>query len=171
MRRSIIVTLVAAALLVAGGATAGTGSGDAKAVAGSASGWYGFTGSAAGSFFDVRPFWFRVVAYEDGSAKGKFAYRQLRDGVEITAEGSLSCATIRGNQLWVGGVIEASSRASLVGLEMWFQVQDNGGAGPDMSSTLGAGGPGTGTQYCIDAPVVRFPFFLDSGRVNVHDRD
>jgi hypothetical protein len=172
VRRSIIVSLLAAALLAVGGAAAsGGGSGDEKVVVGSASGWYGFAGSAAGSAFDVRPFWFRVTAYEDGSAKGKFSYRQVRDGVELTAEGSLGCATIRGNQAWVGGVIEASSRASLIGLEMWFQVQDNGGKEPDMSSTLGAGGPGTGTAYCADAPVVRFPFFLDQGRLNVHDRD
>jgi hypothetical protein len=95
----------------------------------------------------------------------------VRDGVELTVQGSLSCATIRGNQAWVGGVIEGSSRPSLIGLEMWFQVQDNGGNEPDMSSTIGAGGPGTGKQYCVDAPVVRFPFFLDSGRLNVHDRD
>jgi hypothetical protein len=169
VRRSIILTLVAAALLAVGGAAAGTGGG--KTVVGSASGWYGFTGTAAGSLFDVRPFWFRVRAYGDGSADGKFSYRQVRDGVELTVEGSLSCATIRGNQAWVGGVIEGSSRPSLIGLEMWFQVQDNGGNAADMSSTIGAGGPGTGKQYCVDAPVVRFPFFLDSGRLNVYERD
>ena len=112
--------------------------------------------------------------------KGAYDYRQVRDGVELTVAGSLTCATIRGNQAWVGGIIEESSRANLIGLEMWFQVQDNGrandgdvedeGKGPaDMTSTIGAGGPGTGTQYCIDAPVVRFPFYLDRGdlRVNV----
>ena len=110
MRRSILITLVAAALLAVGGATAGTASSDGKVVVGSASGWYGFTGTAAGSFFDVRPFWFRVKAYDDGTADGKFSYRQVRDGVELTVEGSLTCATIRGNQAWVGGVIEASSR-------------------------------------------------------------
>jgi hypothetical protein len=171
VRRSIIVSLVAAALLAVGGAAAAGGSDDAKVVAGSASGWYGFSGTAAGSVFDVRPFWFRVTAFEDGSAKGKFSYRQVRDGVELTVEGSLGCATIRGNQAWVGGVIEASSRANLIGLEMWFQVQDHGGKQPDMSSTIGAGGPGTGTKYCADAPVVLNPFFLDQGRLNVHDRD
>ena len=171
MRRLIIVSLVAAALLAVGGAAAGTGGGESKAAVGSASGWYGFAGTAAGSVFDVRPFWFRVTAYEDGSAKGKYSYRQVRDGVELTVEGSLTCATIRGSQAWVGGVIEASSRPSLVGLEMWFQVKDNGNNEPDMSSTIGAGGPGTGKQYCIDAPVVRFPFYLDQGRLNVHDRD
>jgi hypothetical protein len=174
MRRSILVFLLVASLLAVGGAAASdsdSDSDDGRAIAGSASGWYGFTGTAAGSFFDVRPFYFRVKVFEDGSAKGKYHYRQLRDGVEITIAGSLTCGTIRGNQAWLGGVIEESNRANLIGLEMWFQVQDNAGKEPDMSTTIGAGGPGTGTQYCIDAPVVRFPFFRDSGRLNVNDRE
>ena len=113
-----------------------------------------------------------MIAFADGSAKGRYDYRQVRDGVELTAKGPLTCATLRGNQAWVGGVIEESSRPSLIGLEMWFQVQDNKrwrSGTPDMSSTLGAGGPGTGKQYCIDAPVVRFPFFLDDGLLAVWD--
>lgn len=172
MRRLILVVLAAAVLLAAGGATAGTASSErGKTIVGAAAGWYGFAGTAAGSVFDVRPFWFGVVAYSDGSAKGRYSYRQVRDGVELTVEGPLTCATIRGNQAWVGGVIEQSSRPSLVGLEMWFQVQDNPGRSPDMSSTIGAGGPGTGTQYCIDAPPVRFPFFLDKGGLHVLDLD
>jgi hypothetical protein len=57
---------------------------------------------------------------------GRFNYTQVRDGVELSASGSLDCATITGDRAWVGGVIEESSRASLVGLDMWFQVQDNG---------------------------------------------
>jgi hypothetical protein len=171
MRRLILVVLAAATLLAAGGATAGTASSERGKVVGVAAGWYGFTGTAAGSVFDVGPFWFGVVAYADGSAKGTYFYRQVRDGVELTVEGPLTCATIRGNQAWVGGMIEQSSRPSLVGLEMWFQIQNNPGRSPDMSSTIGAGGPGTGTKYCIDAPPVLFPFFLDKGALNVLDFD
>jgi hypothetical protein len=54
---------------------------------------------------------------------------------------------------------------------MWFQAQDNGEPGsdetPDMSSTVGAGAPGTGQQYCDDAPVVRFPFYVEHGNLQV----
>jgi hypothetical protein len=67
-------------------------------------------------------------------------------------------------------VIEDSSRASLIGLDMWFQAKDNGeGAtdSADMSSTIGAGGPGTAQQYCDDAPEVRFPFLLEQGNLQV----
>jgi hypothetical protein len=158
--------LAAAALALGAASSAGAESG----VVASASGGYGFTGTAAGSVFDVQPFTWNVQVHGDGSVHGRFNYTQVRDGIELSASGSLTCAVISGNQVWVGGIIEASSRASLVGLDMWFQAQDNGeGANdpPDMSSTLGAGGPGTGQQYCNDHPVVRFPFLVESGNLQV----
>lgn len=169
MRTSIIVAALAAAALLV---SAGTASGEGSAVVASASGGWNMSGEAAGSTFEIQPFTFTVRIHADGSVAGRFNYTQVRDGGEpLVVKGSLDCATITGNQAWVGGVIEESSRATLVGLDMWFQVQDNGEPGadgtPDMSSTLGAGGPGTGDQYCADAPVVRFPFFLDAGNLQV----
>ena len=168
MRRVILTAILAAgAVLGAAGAAAGDGNG----VVASASGGYGMTGTAAGSTFVIHPFTFDVRIYEDGGVGGRFNYTQVRDGVALTATGSLDCAVIEGNQAWVGGVIEVSSRESLIGLDMWFQVQDHGEPGadgtPDMSSTLGAGGPGTGDQYCADHPPVRFPFFLEAGNLQV----
>lgn len=167
MRRSILTAILAVlgTVIVAGAA------GGSAGVVASASGGYGMSGTAAGSTFVIHPFTFTVRLYADGSADGRFNYTQVRDGVGLTVKGSLDCAFIQGNQAWVGGVIEDSSRASLVGLDMWFQVQDNGEPGsdetPDMSSTIGAGGPGTGEQYCADHPAVLFPFFLDAGNVQV----
>ena len=168
MRRLILIGIAAAAaVLISVGAAAGEGNG----VVASASGGYGFTGTAAGSFFDIGPFTWNVQIHDDDSVHGQFNYTQVRDGVALTVAGSLDCAVISGNQAWVGGVIEQSSRESLIGLDMWFQVQDNGEPGsdgtPDMSSSIGAGGPGTGEQYCADAPVVRFPFFLGTGDLQV----
>ena len=167
MRRSILTAILAVlgTVIVAGAA------GGSAGVVASASGGYGMSGTAAGSTFVIHPFTFTVRLYADGSADGRFNYTQVRDGVGLTVKGSPDCAFIQGNQAWVGGVIEDSSRASLVGLDMWFQVQDNGEPGsdetPDMSSTIGAGGPGTGEQYCADHPAVLFPFFLDAGNVQV----
>jgi hypothetical protein len=167
VRRSILTAILAVlgTVIVAGAA------GGSAGVVASASGGYGMSGTAAGSTFVIHPFTFTVRLYADGSADGRFNYTQVRDGVRLTVKGSLDCAFIQGNQAWVGGVIEDSSRASLVGLDMWFQVQDNGEPGsdetPDMSSTIGAGGPGTGEQYCADHPAVLFPFFLDAGNVQV----
>jgi hypothetical protein len=168
VRRAILTAILAATTALA---AAGAATGEHNGVVASASGGYSMTGTAAGSTFVIHPFTFNVRVYEDGSVAGRFNYTQVRDGVVLKATGSLDCAVIAGNQAWVGGVIEDSSRENLIGLDMWFQVQDNGEPGsdetPDMSSTLGAGGPGTGDQYCADHPPVRFPFFLDAGNLQV----
>jgi hypothetical protein len=107
----------------------------------------------------------------DGTVHGRFQYAQVRNGVFLMVRGSLTCATFAGNQVWVGGIIEDSSRESLIGLDMWFQAQDNGEPGSDatadMSSTVGAGPAGAAQQYCDDAPVVMFPFFVDEGNLQV----
>ena len=117
-----VVALVTAASALAGG----------KGVVASANGDYGFTGEAAGSVFDIGPFTWNVKVKADGSVKGEFDYTQVRDGVSLTVSGSLTCAVIEDDHVWVGGVIEASSRASLVGLDMWFQGHDYGeGANAD----------------------------------------
>ena len=161
MRRPILIAILALPLATMLAAAAAGGS---NGVVASASGGYGMSGTAAGSTFVIHPFTFNVRVYSDGSAAG-------RDGVELTVTGSLDCAFIQGNRAWVGGVIEDSSRASLIGLDMWFQVQDNGEPGadetPDMSSTIGAGGPGTAEAYCAAHPPVMFPFFLDTGNLQV----
>lgn len=167
MKRLTVLLASIVSLAIAASATATDGGGDLVALA---SGKYGFSGTAAGSVFDVRPFTWKVKLRANGSVTGRYDYRQVRDGVELTVSGSLTCAFFSGNQVWVGGIIEESSRPSLVGLDMWFQAQDNGRGKyepADMSSTIGAGEPGTGQQYCDDHPPVRFPFFLDEGDLKV----
>jgi hypothetical protein len=163
-RASIIASLVA--LLV----TAATALAGGNGVGASANGDYGFSGEAAGSTFVIAPFTWDVQVKADGSVKGQFDYTQVRDGVTLSASGSLTCAFIEDDHVWVGGVIEASSRASLVGLDMWFQARDNGegaNAAPDMSSTLGAAAAPAGQQYCDDHPPVRFPFLVGEGNLQV----
>jgi len=123
MRGRNVLVIVASALALAAAGSAGAGS---NGVLASANGGYGFSGSAAGSFFAIHPFTWHVKVRADGSVTGRYDYAQVRDGVELQVSGSLNCATILGNQVWVGGLIEESSRGSLVGLDMWFQAQDNG---------------------------------------------
>ena len=149
MRKAIILTAAALAAAPAAGAS------EAGVVA-SASGGYGFTGNAAGSTFDVGPFTWNVQIHADGSVHGRFNYTQVRDGVQLTVRGSLTCAVIIDDHVWVGGVIEDSSRATLVGLDMWFQAADTG---------EGADAPAQ--QYCVDHPPVRFPFLVGQGNLQV----
>jgi hypothetical protein len=157
---ALVTALVTGASAFAGG----------NGVVASANGDYGFSGQAAGSAFVIDPFTWHVQVKADGSTEGSFDYAQVRDGVSLSASGSLTCAYIEGYHVWVGGVIEASSRASLVGLDMWFQARDNGegaNAPPDMSSTLGAAAPPAAQQYCDDHPPIRFPFDVSEGNLQV----
>jgi hypothetical protein len=168
MRKTRTVIIIAALALAAGiSASAGADEG----VVASASGGYSFSGPLLGGFIDVHPFTWNVEVRADGTVHGRYNYTQVRDGVELTVKGSLTCATIAGNQVWAGGIIEESSRPSLIGLDMWFQAQDNGEPGsdetPDMSSTIGAAPAPAGQQYCDDAPQVRFPFFIEHGNLQI----
>lgn len=166
-KRSVIIAAAcAAALAIAGLAGAGTTS----RVVASASGSYGFSGPAAGSFFVIHPFRWKVQLLANGGVRGHYTYTQVRDGVQLDVSGSLHCATIIADRVWVGGLIEESSRASLIGLDMWFQAQDLGKGKndpPDMSSTIGAGAAGAAQKYCADHPAVLFPFFLERGDLKV----
>ena len=167
MRRKTLVAVVLALALLG---LASSAAADDDGGAATAKGSYAFSGPAAGSFFVIDPFEWKVKRHPDGTVSGWYDYRQVRDGVELTVAGSLSCAFFSGDRVWAGGIIEESSRPSLIGLEMWFQAQDNGKreeGSPDMSSTIGAGGPGTGQQYCIDHPAVLNPFFLERGDLKV----
>ena len=159
------------ALAVASLATTTSATADDNGVVASANGGYSFGAPLLGGFIEVHPFAWNVKLYADGSAHGHFQYTQVRNGVELMVRGTLTCAVITGNQVWVGGIIEDSSRENLIGLDMWFQAQDNGEPGsdetPDMSSTIGAGPPGTGQQYCDNAPVVMFPFLIEQGNLQV----
>ena len=168
MRMKSYAIVIAALALTLGAST--TAAADQGVVA-SASGGYSFSGPLLTGFIEVHPFSWNVQIRADGSVQGRFQYTQVRDGVELMVRGSLTCATIVGNQVWAGGVIEDSSRESLIGLDMWFQAQDNGDPGseatPDMSSTVGAAAAPAAQQYCDDAPLVRFPFSIEHGNVQV----
>jgi hypothetical protein len=164
LRRTLVVVVAIAAAALATTASAGNGNG----VVASASGGYGFSTGAV----DVGPFTWHVRLQADGSVEGGYDYTQVSSstGAALTVKGPLTCAVIIGNHVWVGGIIEDSSRGSLIGLNMWFQAQDNGegaNAPPDMSTTIGAGGPGTAQQYCDDHPPALFPHLIERGNLQV----
>ena len=122
---------------------------------------------------EVQPFAFTARVDVDGRVHGNYLFRTVDDGIPFLARGPITCAVIEDNRGWFGGVIERSSDESLEGLEMWFQVADNGEPGvdgtPDMTTLIGAGGPGTAQDYCDRAPEPTFPFFLEHGNIQVMD--
>jgi len=120
---------------------------------------------------DVRVFAFNVKERADGTVTGHYEHRSFDDGQPFYVRGPLTCLNVSGGRAWVGGLIEASSEPSLVGLEMWFQVEDNDqGANdpPDWSTLVGASPvPGSAQEYCDDAPAVNFPFDIEHGNIKV----
>lgn len=120
---------------------------------------------------DVRTFAFNAQKRADGSVTGHYEHRSFDDGHQFYVRGPLTCLNVDGGRAWVGGIIEDSSEPFLVGLEMWFQVMDNGqGAGDaaDWSTLVGASPEeGSAQEYCDDAPEVNFPFNIEHGDIRV----
>jgi len=167
--RVLLVAVLAAALLTGwSSASAASGPVVASANGGSIFDIHNMFGL---ELIEVQPFTFTAQVYADGSVHGNYLYRTVDDGVPFLARGPLTCAVIVGNRGWFGGLIEDSSDPSIEGLDMWFQVADNGEPGadetPDMSTLIGAGGPGTAQDYCDRAPQAMFPFFLEGGNIQV----
>jgi hypothetical protein len=121
---------------------------------------------------DVRTYAFNAVKRADGTVTGNYVHRSLDDGVPFYADGPVTCLNVNGNNAWVGGLIENSSEPSIVGWQMWFQVEDNGEGNnglSDWTTLLGASpDPGSAQACCDDAPAVRFPFDIDHGNIQVN---
>ena len=171
MRSARVLLAVCAAVALAGVLT-GLAGADSKRVVASANGGsvWDIENMFGLELIEVQPFTFTARVFEDGSVAGSYLYRTVDDGVPFFASGPLTCAVIAADRGWFGGTIESSSEPSLEGLDMWFQVQDNGegaGAPPDMSTLIGAGGPGTAQEYCDEAPPVRFPFLIEAGNIQI----
>jgi hypothetical protein len=120
---------------------------------------------------EVGPFTFNVQVHADGSVHGNYLFKSIDDGTPFRISGSLTCAVIQSNRVWVGGIIEKTSDPSLAGVEMWFQSADNGEPGsdetPDMTTIIGAGGPGTAQDYCDRHPEPRNFFAIERGNIQV----
>lgn len=117
--RHALVAIIAAAALAAGGTAAAGGT----SVVASASGASFVT---IEDFFglqliDVGPFTFNAQVHADGSVHGRYNYRSSEDGTPFNVQGSITCAVIRANRAWLGGIVEKSTPESYEGQEMWFQ--------------------------------------------------
>jgi hypothetical protein len=117
---------------------------------------------------EVTRFVFHARQEADGSAEGRWFYSDLEDGAPWTTFGDVTCVTIRGGHAWIGGTISYSSDPSVAtGLDMWFQVIDNGGGEPDVTTLIGVGSAGQAKAYCDAANPARFPWTLGEGDGNI----
>jgi hypothetical protein len=169
MRRISIATVVVLALAAASFAAAGGGKVVASASGGSHLTLHNVFGLTT---LEVKTFTFDAKQRSDGTSDGHWHYKDVEDGVTWNVDGPVTCTTIVGNHAWVGGTIEHSSDPSYTGLDMWFQVIDNGeghNAPPDITTLIGVGVAGQAQAYCNAANPPRFPWPVEHGNIQVRD--
>ena len=106
-----------------------------------------------------------------GGADGWWDYQETEPGSSVHASGEITCLVVQGNHAWIGAVVTRADDPAYVGLDAWWQVQDNGSganAAPDMTTFVGFGDPGRAQDYCNRAPTSHFPFNVQHGQVTVH---
>ena len=169
--RRWLVVACALAVLTLGGAAAATHAGGGVVASASGSSKLTILDMFGFDVIEVRDSSFEAQLEADGSVLGRYNYITVDDGQPFFARGRLTCLVVDGNRAWLGGLIDSSSDPTAEGLEMWFQVADNGEPGadetPDLTTLIGAGGPGTAQDYCDRAPEPTFPFFLEHGNIQV----
>ena len=127
-----------------------------------------FDPSASGPI-DMKALTYNARGTTTGGATGWWDYQEAEPGSSVHAKGDITCLVVHGNHAWIGGTVTGADDLSYVGLDAWWQVQDNGaGITPDTTTFVGFGDPGRATDYCNRAPSPRFPFDVQNGQVTVH---
>ncbi|MGB2953282.1 MAG: hypothetical protein WBB74_07795 [Gaiellaceae bacterium] len=155
------------AISVAAGSTAAAGGGVVSASGASHFTIHNFFGL---NTIVVRDFSWSASENPQGTVNGWFNYQDVEDGALFTARGDVTCIAVKGNDAWVGGTFVASNDPSLVGLDTWWHVTDNGegaNAPPDITTLLGAGGPGTAQAFCDKTPPYKYPWQVEHGSIQV----
>ena len=126
---------------------------------------------------EMTTFTYHAVGHADGDVSGHFQYN-LRIG-DVTLSGRVTCATTRGSQVWVGGVIDKVKSDDpadhlFENTEVWWRSIDNGeGADspPDVSTGVLLTLPGTtitAASWCRDQREVVLMRPLSAGNITLH---
>src|SRR3954466_14225023 len=129
-----------------------------------------FDPSASGPI-DMKALTYNARGTATGGADGWWNYQETEPGSSGHASGGVTCLVVHGNHAWVGGVVPRADDPSYVGLDAWWQVQDNGsgaGSAPDITTFVGLRDPGRAQDYCNRAPTSRFPVDVQRGQVTMH---
>jgi hypothetical protein len=165
MRLGFVLALACGSFVLAGASGAGTG--DGSATGGSHLVVHDVFGLQT---LELQNFGFNAKIKQDGSADGWYTYREVDDGVPISADGPVTCLTVIGNDAWIGGLVRASSDPTIVGMGSWWHVTDNGeGANspPDITTFLGVGTLGQTQAFCDMHPPYKHPFAIGGGNIQV----
>ena len=113
----------------------------------------------------LRTFSFSAVKRADGTVTGE--WQRFARAIGAKAHGDVTCFTINGNQVWLGGVVE---RTTTVPGEVAWTVIDNGegaSSAPDQISLQSVGGgPGFADLLCA-AQLPRPMFDVEKGNIQI----
>lgn len=115
---------------------------------------------------ELRTFSFTARRYADGTVKGE--WQQLNREVEVKAHGNVTCFTIIGNQVWLGGDAERSNDAP--GGVAWRAVDNGQGSKspPDRISQKFFGqSPAFVADYCATTPDSPLLNDIDAGNIQI----
>ena len=145
----------------------------------------GVTASVTGSAHHTRivagvegltTFSFTAIQRTDGTTSGQYQYNFRAAGFSV--HGPVTCVSIRGNEAWIGGTVGRIQSPdpedqSLVGVDMWWRLQDNGegvGDPPDLTTGVGFAFPGstiTAESWCRDQLALLLLREVESGNIQV----
>jgi hypothetical protein len=145
----------------------------------------GVTASVTGSGHHTRvvagvegltTFSFTAIQGADGTTSGQYQYNFRAAGFSV--HGPVTCLSIRGNEAWIGGTVGRITSPdpedqSLVGVDMWWRLQDNGegaGGAPDRTTGVGfafVGSTITAESWCRDQPALLLLRDVESGGIQV----
>ncbi len=114
----------------------------------------------------LRTFSFSAVKRADGTVTGE--WQRFARAIGAKAHGDVTCFTINGNQVWLGGVVE---RTTTIPGEVAWTVIDNGeganSAADQISLQSVGGGPGFADAFCGAQPP-RTMFDIEKGNIQIH---
>lgn len=117
--------------------------GDARAVA-------GFGSFTVGEGL-IRNYWFIAGKRHDGTVRGRFGGFNQASGGRIA--GRVTCFSVQGDQVWIGGVIERAN-FDVVGQDTGWRAEDNGRPGGATPDRLSFAVPvSSAADFCADRPL------------------
>lgn len=114
---------------------------------------------------ELRTFSFSAVRLADGRVKGQ--WERFNRAVGVRDHGRVSCFTIQGNRVWLGG---PATFATTPGETAWRAADNGAGKGAvrdQISLQFVGGGPGFSDSYCAGQPESPALLTIDAGNISI----
>jgi hypothetical protein len=119
---------------------------------------------------DWRTFSFTARRWSDGTVDGQWERARREDGnaAGSRSRGIVTCFTVSGNEVWLGGVATDGMNSTPPTAVAW-RVVDNGQAAPDqMSAQYVGAGPSYPAAYCANLPAAPDLYDIEAGNIVIN---